>query len=155
MDPVERLQAIEDIRRLKARYFRCLDAKDWDGFGAVFTDDAQLELTEEAAGRPPVVGRDAIVALVRRVVGDAVSVHHGHAPEITVESPDEASGIWAMEDRLVWPEGSRARSMHGYGHYHERYRRTHEGWSISRMALTRLRLDVDRGPAGGSELGGD
>lgn len=29
---VEALEAVEDIRQCKARYFRCMDQKDWDGF---------------------------------------------------------------------------------------------------------------------------
>ena len=31
MDPLQRLLDIEDIRGLKARYFRCMDTKDWEG----------------------------------------------------------------------------------------------------------------------------
>ena len=34
MDTVERLDAIEAIKQLKARYFRCMDTKDWDGLRA-------------------------------------------------------------------------------------------------------------------------
>jgi len=147
VDPVEELLAIDEIHRLKARYFRCLDTKDWDGFGAVFTEDAQLDMSEEAGpDATPVVGRGPIVELVRRVVGDAVSVHHGHMPEIKIESHDTATGIWAMEDQLVWAESDPVRSTHGYGHYHERYRRTPEGWQIARMLLTRLRVDRERRP---------
>ena len=101
MEPIERLVAIEEIRQLKARYFRCLDAKDWDGFGAVFTEQAQLDISEEMGpDRSPVIGREPIVELVRRAVTDAITVHHGHMPEITIESVDTAVGVWAMEDHL-------------------------------------------------------
>ena len=144
MEPVERLEAMEEIRQLKARYFRCLDAKDWDGFGAVFTEQAQLDISEEMGpDRSPVIGREPIVELVRRVVTDVVTVHHGHTPEISVESADTAHGVWAMEDHLFWPEGGPLRSMHGYGHYHETYRRTPAGWQIDRMVLTRIRVDTE------------
>ncbi len=34
MNDVERLLAIEDIRQLKARYYRCMDTKDWRAFPA-------------------------------------------------------------------------------------------------------------------------
>ena len=47
MDGIERLQAIEDIKQLKARYFRCMDTKDWDGFAAVFTPDATMDVSGE------------------------------------------------------------------------------------------------------------
>jgi hypothetical protein len=145
MDPIQRLEAIEEIHQLKARYFRHLDGKDWEGFGAVFAEDAELDISEEMADlESPLVGRSAIVELVQQAVRDAATVHHGHTPEITFESDDSAVGVWAMEDHLFWPEGSRIRSMHGYGHYHERYRRTPDGWKIARMKLTRIRIDIER-----------
>ncbi len=144
MDAIERLEAIEAIRQLKARYFRCMDTKDWEGFGAVFAHDAELDISQDLGDNPaPIVGREPIVRLVRRAVTDATTIHHGHMPEITIESADSATGVWAMEDHLFWPEGAPLRSMHGYGHYHERYRRTSEGWQIAAMALTRLRVDVE------------
>jgi hypothetical protein len=81
--------------------------------------------------------------MVRIVVGPVVTVHHGHMPEIEVTSPTTARGVWAMEDKLRWPEGSPVRAMHGYGHYHETYERTQEGWRIKTITLTRLRVDTD------------
>ncbi len=32
-----------EICNLKARYCRCLDTKDWQGYRAVYTDDAILD----------------------------------------------------------------------------------------------------------------
>ena len=37
---------IEAIRRLKARYFRTMDAKDWNGMRQVFADDVMIDTTE-------------------------------------------------------------------------------------------------------------
>ena len=67
-------------------------------------------------------------------IGGSSHVHHGHMPEIEVTAPGEASGTWAMEDHLWWPEGSPIRRLHGYGHYHETYARTGDGWRISSLA---------------------
>jgi hypothetical protein len=33
--------------------------------------------------------------------------------------------------------------MHGYGHYHETYERTDDGWRIKTITLTRLRVDTE------------
>ncbi|NKR95383.1 hypothetical protein GS483_24965 [Rhodococcus hoagii] len=41
---------IEAIRALKARYFRLMDTKDWDGLAAVFTDDVTIDMTETGGG---------------------------------------------------------------------------------------------------------
>lgn len=152
MESIERLEAIEDIHQLKARYFRCLDEKDWDGFGAVFADDAAMDISGEKAddagdigniGDGLIVGRAAIVELVSSALEGVTTVHHGHTPEITVTDENSASGIWAMEDHLWWPEDSPLRTLHGYGHYHERYRRSDGVWQIASTLLTRLRTDFE------------
>ena len=72
-----------------------------------------------------------------------MTVHHGHMPEITVHSPSEATGVWAMEDLLRWPEEAPLGSMHGFGHYHERYVRLDGAWHIAHLRLSRLRRDFD------------
>jgi SnoaL-like protein len=148
VDPLERLTAIEEIKTLKARYFRCMDTKDWDGFADVFAPDAVMDMSSEvpATDDDPdagiTKGNKEIAAFVRSHVGEVTTVHHGHMPEIEVVSPTTARGIWAMEDKLRWPEGSFLETMHGYGHYHETYELVAGEWRISTLMLTRLRLDT-------------
>ena len=148
LDPVQRLEAVEEIKRLKARYFRCLDAKDWDGFAAVFAPDAVMDMAEAAGGDPlpdaTSRGPEDIAGYVRRSVEGMVTVHHGHMPEIRVTGETTAEGVWAMEDMLRWPDG---REMHGYGHYHETYEKAEGTWRIKTLTLTRLRVDWTE-PAG-------
>ena len=147
MEPVERLMATEEIKQLKARYFRCMDTKDWAGFEQVFAADAVMDMSNEMRDRTTrggiTRGAAQIAAMVRTVVGPVVTVHHGHMPEIEITSPTRARGVWAMEDKLRWPEGSPVRTMHGYGHYHETYERTDDGWRIKTITLTRLRVDTE------------
>lgn len=141
MDDLARLVAVEDIRVLKARYFRCIDTKDWDGLASLFTDDAVIDVTQDGATR--IQDRESFVASVRSILADAETIHHGHTPEIEVESSDRATGVWAMEDRLSWASGIPMRSLHGFGYYHEEYRRQTDGWRISRLLLTRVRRQLD------------
>ena len=43
MTDIERLLAIEEIKRLKSKYFYCLDHKDWAAWKTdVFAADASL-----------------------------------------------------------------------------------------------------------------
>jgi hypothetical protein len=144
MDDVERLVAIEEIKQLKARYFRCMDTKDWAGFEAVFSEAAVMDMSEEAGD--VVRGASEIAAYVRGHVDPVVTVHHGHMPEITLTSSSTATGIWAMEDVLRWSEGGPFGAMHGFGHYHETYERVDGEWRIATLRLSRLRRDVE--PAG-------
>ena len=144
MDDTERLVAVEDIRRLKAAYFRCMDTKDWDGFRDVFADDAEMDMRAEAGDAGLVHGNQAIADFVRGAVGNVVTVHHGHMSEIEVTSPTTATGIWAMEDKLRWPSGGSLGEMHGYGHYHETYAKVDGHWRIRTLTLTRLRVDFSQ-----------
>jgi SnoaL-like domain len=153
MDAVQRLEAIEEIKQLKARYFRCLDTKDWDGFAEVFTDNARMDMSGEVKGGTDdgvTSGNHDIAAFVRRMVGDVTTVHHGHTPEIDVTSPTTANGVWAMEDKLRWPDGAPLATMHGYGHYHDRYEQVDGRWRISSTTLTRLRVDFVHGERPGA-----
>jgi SnoaL-like domain len=142
MTDVERLMAIHEISHLKARYFRCVDAKDWDGLEAVFATDAVADYTPPGGkqGEWIVTGSTNIVAFVKKVVAPAITVHHGHMPEIEVTSPETATGVWSMEDLIWWPEGSRRKTLHGFGHYHETYQKAGGRWLIKTLKLTRLRV---------------
>lgn len=132
---------IGEIERLKARYFRLMDTKDWDALASVFTPDVHIDMTGEGAGVTDTV-EDYLPFLVANI-GEVTTVHHGHMPEIELTSATAAGGIWAMEDELWWPEGSPIRYMHGYGHYHETYRKGPDGWRIASLTLTRLHRIFD------------
>jgi len=43
MSDAAHTRAIEEIKQLKARYFRCMDTKDWAGYLNVFTPDAKID----------------------------------------------------------------------------------------------------------------
>jgi hypothetical protein len=146
---------IEAIRRLKARYFRTMDTKDWAGWRTSFTDDMQgktdvLVSTGGRDGQTQVApaGGDAFVAWVRSSIEPAITVHHGHMGEIDILSPTTAAGIWAMEDIVEWPDGKLLRA---YGHYHETYRKEGGQWKIATLHLTRTRIDLS-GPWDGVML---
>ncbi len=141
MKKITDIAAIEEIRRLKARYFYFLDHKDWEGWRReVFAADAVMEVPEMDAC---VTGREEIISFVETSIRDVKTIHHGHMPIIEVFADGTATGIWAMEDVLFWPPnrfpGLEGR-VHGYGHYHETYRRDPEGWRITSLKLTRLHL---------------
>ena len=71
MDPVERLVAIEEIKRLKARYVRLCDSKQWDAWGEVFTDDCEFRQSDLGT----IVGRAEIVARISATM-DGSTVYH-------------------------------------------------------------------------------
>ena len=135
---------VEAIKQLKARYFRTMDTKDWAGMRGVFTDDVVIDTTD--SGGNVVSGADEFLAFLQDTLADVVTVHHGHMPEIELTSATTATGIWALHDILVWPNGMR---LDGYGHYHETYEKGPDGWRIASSTLTRLRTDFQVPEAGG------
>jgi uncharacterized protein (TIGR02246 family) len=139
MSDVQRLLDIEAIKQLKARYFRCMDTKDWEGFGSVFTTDAHVVVPE---GAMDVTGRGEVVSAISGALEGVQTVHHGHMPEIELTGPDSATGIWAMFDYVEFPAADSGRfGLQGYGHYHERYVRDEGAWRIAEMRLSRIRVD--------------
>jgi len=143
MDRLARLEAIEAIRALKARYFRLIDTKAWDELPDVFTPDMQV-ITPEGAIYAQ--GGDTYANSLAHSLGDAVSCHQGLTAEIEILDDDQARAVWAMQDIITWSHAHPRtgwKSIHGCGHYHESYRRCTDGaWRMSRLQLTRLRLDV-------------
>ncbi len=127
---------IEAIKQLKARYFRTMDTKQWHAMRQVFADDVVVDSSE--SGGNVITGADEFMTFLRETLNDVVTVHHGHMPEIELTSPTTATGIWALQDLLVWPNGTR---LLGFGHYHETYEKVGDEWLIASTRLTRLHMD--------------
>jgi hypothetical protein len=143
MTDIEKLLAIEEIKRLKAKYFYYFDHKDWARWKAeVWAPDASLELPEI---NRVISGVDELIDFCKESAGNQISVHHGHMPIIEILSDDSATGLWAMEDILRFPKGETSKYgysfLHGWGHYHETYTRGSNGWRIRSTRLTRLYVE--------------
>jgi hypothetical protein len=141
MDAITQLIERERICEVKARYCRMLDTKNWEGFGACFTEDGVLDVSD-LTGAPPHHGRAALVAVVQASVEAAQTAHHVHSPEIWFDADTTAHVIWAMHDRVIWAPGrspiAPVTGISGYGHYHERYVQKDGTWRIASLKLTRL-----------------
>jgi 3-phenylpropionate/cinnamic acid dioxygenase small subunit len=151
--------AIEEIKRLKARYCRMLDLKQWDEWGMLFTEGAQMWV---GPGDDDVIeGRAAIVDRVRRSLQDVVTVHQVAMPDIEITQaatgakvtmPDKehtrassARGVWGMDDYASPPPDSASSSTEArrrWGLYEEEYDLDADGvWRISSLRLTPLRVE--------------
>ncbi|GGC37485.1 bile-acid 7-alpha-dehydratase [Novosphingobium marinum] len=152
MDATQRLLAIEEIKQLKGRYFRALDTKDWAAMRTIFCDDATFDartsfsIDGQAEGGKAAEsnewfyeGGDTIVDFISGAAGKNRSVHHGHCHEVEILSATEARGVIAMED-LLWDENGEAMILHGWGHYHETYRKVDGAWRIHTSRITRLQV---------------
>jgi len=142
MNDLEKLMAVDAIRRLKARRVRSMDSKDWKGYAACHTADAiTTTFQSEVGDADAVVGGEAISQRLERQLEGRTTAHHIHEPEIEITSPTTATGIWPMEDMLWWHEGDLEHWLHGYGHYHETYEQVDGQWLIKSRSLSRIRVD--------------
>ncbi len=137
---MNRTDAISEIMRLKAQYFRYMDTKHWPALRALFTDDCVFEGT-----RKPFKNPDEFVAALSEWLKDGTSVHHGFMPEIDLLSDTEAVAIWAMTDRVFFETPrmtyftiENAYGFFGSGHYHDKYVCRNGKWLISSWGLTRM-----------------
>lgn len=122
-----------EITRLKYRYLRCLDTKQWEDFAACFAADATADYNGLVFDDPV-----SLVDYMRTNMGAGVlTMHQAHHPEIDLDTadPDRATGRWYLHDKVVVDA---ARFMlEGGAIYEDAYVRTHEGWRIARTGYRR------------------
>lgn len=125
------LLARANIRELTARYNRCFDSGDADGFAATFVEDGVMEI----AGGPSYAGREALAEMCRRTPSGIMHV--------TVDATVEVAGTHATQLVNVLVLGRPASrstrpDLRSTGHYVDDLVRTEEGW---RFARRRAHLD--------------
>jgi len=143
MSDLERLVAVEEIRKLKARRIQALDSQDWEAYEALHAPDhvSHNEGEQEFVGAKANTDR---VAKINRELG-LVTVHHVHSPEINLLSPTKATGVWAMEDNLWWKQGDEDHWLRGFGFYHESYEKRDGRWMFTRRNLRRIKVLMSPG----------
>jgi uncharacterized protein (TIGR02246 family) len=134
---IDRLEAIEEIRALKARYCRFVDSKDWEGFASLFTEDLVIDFGESTS-HPG--SRDEFVASAATHFEKNLSVHQVHNGEVELIDATHARAIWPMYDLVEkTSEDSGYASHTGWGHYTEEYRKVDGRWLCCRTQLTRIK----------------
>lgn len=146
-----RAAAIEDIKQLKAKYWRGVDFADGELVRSILAEDCELDYrgccTDPATGTDhmPAMnivlkGRDSWLA---GALTGMVTVHQGHQSEIEITSESTATGIWVFTDRFFMPPGAPFARLVGYGHYHDTYAKVGGKWLLQTTRITRLRVEVE------------
>ena len=84
---------IEAIKKLKAKYWRCIDKKLWDELEDCFVEDAVADYGKNLNFQ----GRKAIIQFLKDNLGSdsVITVHQGHNPEIEITS-DNSQGYMGI-----------------------------------------------------------
>lgn len=121
------LQRVADeleIAALLNRYARAVDAKDWQLYRSVFTDDANIDYSSAGAAAGP---RDEVAAWLEQGFGAIpMSMHYITNVEILALHGDSAT-VRAMFYNPMQLPGMAELSYCG-GYYHHELTRTDDGW---------------------------
>jgi hypothetical protein len=127
---------LEQIRRLKYAYCRCIDMAGFDELRGLLTEDASVCYVG-GSYRFECAGREAIIqALTAAFHKDAIAMHHVNHPEIDFVSDTEATGVWYLKD---WFCDLRHKIVtDGSALYRDTYVRQDGAWKIRRATYERI-----------------
>ena len=129
------LEAINAIKKLKYKYARCLDSKQWDKMAECFTEDATTDYSD---GKFKFQGVEAIMQFLEENLGShsRVTAHHVGQPEIEITSDTTAKGTWTMHDYVI--DTSMNISLRGAAFYYDEYVKQDGEWKIKSTGYTRV-----------------
>src|SRR3569623_1522107 len=113
MTELERLVELQALYRLKGQRDHAVDQKDWATYAALHTDDyVAMSIRDE-----PIIGGRAAAEALSVQLANVTSVHHSLTPEFDSEDTVQATGEWAMEDKLLWLRDGEKQWLRGFGFY--------------------------------------
>jgi hypothetical protein len=125
---LQRLSDIEEIKRLRAAYFRCLDTANIEELAGLLTEDfsclclgGDYEYKAESKSEFLTMTEDSFHQ-------EIVTQHNGHGPEIDLIDDERATGVVYFHDQ-VYHFRSKEFLM-GTGIYRDRYRKVDGRWLI-------------------------
>lgn len=145
-----RLEAIEDIKQLKARYLNACDRQDPEAVRACF---AEGQVIIDMADFGHCSNRDEFVdgIFVPRGCHDHVlDMHHCTNPEITLLDAQHARGVWGLNYRNINTEQRTLTLLSAM--YHDEYRKEHGEWKISGSRTEYKTVMVCRYEPGGLQV---
>ena len=134
------LQEIEAIKRLKYKYFRCLDQHGWDELRECFTEDAS---SAYGGGKYSFQGREQIMQFLIDAMDRPtfLSAHHGHHPEIDLTSATTAVGVWALSDFVI--DLDAGITLRGAAFYRDEYVKVNGQWKIKFTGYDRTFEEIE------------
>jgi len=133
-------QAIHAIKQLKYRYLRTLDTKKWDELAGCLTEDATAAYS---GGKYSYEGREAIMGFLTDSLGrgSILTMHQVHQPEIEITGDETATGVWALEDKVIDLQFNI--TITGAAFYRDEYVKQDGEWKIKSTGYERVFEEID------------
>ncbi len=129
------LENTEAIKKLKAKYFRCLDNKSWDELAECFAEDATTAYTD---GQYRLKGKDQIMEFLKAGLGRFTffGFHQAHHPEIEVLTEAIAKGVWSAHYYMIDTDNDK--NLHCGAFYQDEFAKIEGKWKIQHIGYTQI-----------------
>jgi hypothetical protein len=134
------LQDEAAIRNLMDRYGSGVDERNWADFEEIFDDPLETDFSGmDATMKPATLARAVHVAGARAVIGQFAATQHMITNVQIALEGDQARARATMRAEH-WLDGLRGAPRYTmFGVYENGFRRTRQGWRISRLVLRVVR----------------
>jgi hypothetical protein len=130
---VMNLQDVENIKKLKAKYWRCCDQKLWEELATCFASDPYANYLDEHVFHSV----EEIVAYLKADPQLSITAfHHGHNPEITLVGDAKAHGIWQFYVHIHMASKKANTTLTMAGYYEDEYIKDQGQWKIKTTKAT-------------------
>jgi bile-acid 7alpha-dehydratase len=134
---IRRLEDIEAIKDLKARYWYYIEHKMWDDLPDLFTEDVIDYMGENKIGCQ---GKKEVVKHLVDLLTPGRNVHQGHSPIIEFTSDTTAIGKWALNDYNEF-DPKAITGFEGWGSYDDEYVKVEGKWKIKSWLCKHSRIE--------------
>lgn len=129
------LVAIEQIKQLKARYFRAIDTCNLELLSSVLATDVKISFDSPTYQFELNGIEEAIEFYRSHFTNRRFGMHNGHTPEIVVNG-DQATGLWYLNDLFI--NLDEQTMLNGSALYEDHYIKLQGEWRIINTGYKRL-----------------
>jgi bile-acid 7alpha-dehydratase len=132
------LEDIEAIKKIKAKYWYCLERRLWDELPDVFATDVIDYAGDNIIGCQG--KKDVVKHLVDLLDKGGVNLHRGHSPMIDITSDTTAIGKWDLYLYMEFDPQAK-KGQEGWGSYEDEYVKEDGKWKIKSWKYKSARLE--------------
>jgi uncharacterized protein (TIGR02246 family) len=144
VNDIERLVAVEEIRRVIATYAIAYDDKDWDTFAELWADDAAFAVEDQAWE-----GKQAVLDFLTTCLPDDYNGKHMNSPPL-IEIAADGQSATAKTD-VVWiTQGFENQIV---ARYNDQFARVDGRWLFKRRAETTVEFRPGPPPMSDAAVG--